>query len=41
MTHKTTIMNLIKTVLVSLALVQTSAAATLTNGYTVGSGLLG
>ncbi len=30
-----------KTFLVLLALIQTAAAATLTNGYTIGSGLLG
>ena len=34
-------MNLIKNFLVLLALVQTAAAAALTNGYTIGSGLLG
>jgi hypothetical protein len=34
-------MNLIKTILVWLAVIQTSGAATLTNGYTIGSGLLG
>ena len=41
MIHKMSFMNLIRTVLVSLAVIQTSSAATLTNGYTIGSGLLG
>jgi hypothetical protein len=41
MIHKRSFVNLSRTVLVSLALVQPSAAATLTNGYTIGNGLLG
>ena len=41
MIHKTPYMNLIGAVLVSLTLIQRSAAATMTNGYTIGSGLLG
>jgi hypothetical protein len=41
MINKTTFKNLIRTVLFSLAVIQPSAAAMLTNGCTIGSGLLG
>jgi hypothetical protein len=41
MINKTTFKNLIRTVLFSLVVIETSAAAMLTNGYTIGSGLLG